>query len=57
MYFQVYKGKDGWRWRLKAANHETIAHGEAYKERADCLHGIALVKKVSGDTPVKEVEA
>jgi uncharacterized protein YegP (UPF0339 family) len=57
MYFQIYKGKDGWRWRLKAANHETVAVGEAYRDRGDCLHAIALLRKVTADTPVTEVEA
>lgn len=57
MYFQIYKGKDGWRWRLKAANHETVAVGEAYNDRGDCLHAIGLLKKVTADTPVREVDA
>jgi len=29
-YIETYKASDGWRWRLKARNHEVIAHGEAY---------------------------
>jgi len=29
-YIEAYKASDGWRWRLKARNHEVIAHGEAY---------------------------
>lgn len=34
-YIQVYPAPDGHRWRLKAANHEVIAHGEAYTRRSD----------------------
>ncbi len=55
MYFEVYKDVRGeWRWTLKAGNHETIAtSGEGYINRADCLHGIELVKQ-SATAPVRE---
>lgn len=33
-----------WRWHLKAGNNEIIAHGEGYRNRADCLHAIELVQ-------------
>lgn len=55
MYFEMYQqgnplanalggatsmlGGD-WRWRLRAANGETIASGEGYRNRADCDHAI-----------------
>lgn len=36
--FTIYKAKDGWRWRLKAANGRIIAEsGEAYTRKADAL--------------------
>ncbi len=46
MKYFMYKDKVGeWRWRLKAANNEIIAvSGEGYRNKADCLHGIDLVK-------------
>lgn len=44
MYFQVYPEGQYWRWRLRAANHEIIASGEAYWNKQDCLHAISLVK-------------
>jgi len=54
MYFQIYKGTDyQWRWRLKAANHETIAQGEGYHNKADCEHAVGLVKSTNANTPVK----
>lgn len=32
--FTIYKAKDGWRWRLKAANGRIIAEsGEAYTRK------------------------
>jgi len=52
--FHVYKDNAGeWRWNLKAANGRIIADsGEGYKDRADCLHGIELVKSLK-DAPVE----
>ena len=45
MYFVVYKDAQGyWRWRLKSANHEIVASGEAYATKGGCEHAIALVK-------------
>lgn len=45
MYYQIYQDSNNqWRWRLRAANHETIASGEAYWSKANCLHAINLVK-------------
>ena len=51
MYFEKYQS-GGWRWRLKAANHEIIASGEAYVNERDCDHAINLVKGTNGSTPV-----
>ncbi len=58
MYFQTYQDRAGeWRWRLRAANHQTIAtSGEGYNNKDDCLHGIDLVKSTDEDTPVNEVD-
>lgn len=51
MTFYVYRdAANEWRWRLKHdSNGEIIADsGEGYISRADCLHGIDLVKGSSG---------
>ena len=52
--FHVYKDNAGeWRWNLKTSNGRVVADsGEGYGERADCLHGIELVKSLR-DAPVK----
>ncbi|MDP1980567.1 DUF1508 domain-containing protein [Undibacterium sp.] len=62
MYFEIYSStgllnhpSTQWRWRLKAANHETIASGESYYYKADCLHAIDLVKSTNANTPVKDL--
>jgi uncharacterized protein YegP (UPF0339 family) len=49
----MYTDKAGkCRWRLKAANGETIATGEAYESAASCKNGIASVKK---NAPIAEI--
>lgn len=30
---EIYKAADGWRWRRKAPNYETIASGQAYRTK------------------------
>jgi uncharacterized protein len=54
--FQVFKDAKGeFRWRLRAGNNEIIAtSGEGYKAKADCLHGIELVKRDAPAAPVDE---
>lgn len=54
MYFEIYPSGLQWRWRLKAANHQIIASGEAYTNKADCLHAIDLMKQTTAATPVYE---
>ena len=41
--FEVYRAKDGWRWRLKAANGRTIATGEAHTRERDADRALATV--------------
>ena len=57
MRFQMYsqRGLFGrrWYWRLRAANNEIIAQGEGYRNRADCLHAIDLVKGTGSWTQVE----
>jgi hypothetical protein len=55
--FEVYKDAKGeYRFRLKAANGETIASGEAYSTKQACLNGIESVKKSASAAEVVEVE-
>lgn len=53
--FSVYRDAAGeWRWRLAAGNGQLIAEsGEGYQNKADCLHGIDLVK-ASADAQVED---
>ena len=45
--FEIYKdAKEEFRWRLKSRNGQIIATGGAgYKDKADCKHGIELIKE------------
>lgn len=54
MTYYYWKSATGeWRWHVKAANNEIIAQGEGYKNEADCLAAIELIKK-SSSAPVKK---
>ena len=55
--FRVYQDAAGeWRWRLVSANGRILAvSGEGYRHRADCLHGVELVKDASY-APVEDGE-
>lgn len=45
--FEIYKARDGWRWRAKARNGRIIAEsGEAYTRRYDC--NSSMQKLISG---------
>ncbi len=44
--FEVYRDQSGeFRFRLVAPNGETIASGEGYTTKANCLHGINSIKE------------
>ena len=54
--FEMFKDAKGeYRWRLKSANGKSIADsGEGYKAKADCLHGIDLIKEGAAKAKVDE---
>ena len=44
--FEIYKDvKGGFRWRLKAANGETVANSQSYKAKASCRNTIDAIKR------------
>jgi uncharacterized protein YegP (UPF0339 family) len=54
--FEVYKAKnDEYRWRLKsAANNQILATaGQGYKDKADAMNSIELLKKAGTDDKLK----
>lgn len=59
--FLIYKDNAGeYRWKYQASNAKIIADsGEGYNRKADCQHGIDLIKGTNSQTPVwktKDVE-
>lgn len=55
--FELYKDKAGeYRFRLKAANGQTIAVSEGYSSKASALNGVESVKTNAPDAPVVEVD-
>lgn len=48
MYFEIYASGTQFRWRLKSANHEIIASGEAYTSKQNCVNAINLVASSNG---------
>ncbi len=60
LIFEVYKdgkeGKDEFRWRLKAANGRVIGiSAEGYKAKADCEHGVELIKDGAAKAKVEDL--
>jgi uncharacterized protein YegP (UPF0339 family) len=41
--FEVYPARDGWRWRLRAANGRIVATGEAHTCKADAVRAAAAL--------------
>ena len=55
--FEWYKDKVGkYRFRLKAANGEIIAVGEAYNSKESCVAGIESVKKNASIAKIVEAK-
>ena len=54
--FEIFKDTAGkFRFRLKAANGETIATGEAYESKAGCKNGIESVKTNAKKAKVEDL--
>jgi uncharacterized protein YegP (UPF0339 family) len=43
--YEVYRAKDGWRWRIKSANGRIIAQGESHTRERDADRALATVFK------------
>ena len=54
--FEIYQDKaGGYRFRLKAANGETIATGESYTSKAGCENGIDSIKRNVPDAKIVDI--
>jgi uncharacterized protein YegP (UPF0339 family) len=57
--FKIYKDTKGeYRWRFRADNNKIVADSaEGYNNKADCEHGIDLVKKQAPTATVTDETA
>jgi uncharacterized protein YegP (UPF0339 family) len=54
--YEVYRAKDGWRWRLKSGNHKIIADSaEAYANKHSCLSAARRMVNVGYSASIKVV--
>lgn len=55
--FEVYRARDGWRWRLIAANGRIVATGEAHTRKADAVRAAANLPGIAdeADREVRQV--
>jgi len=58
-HFEMYKDAQGeYRWRFRADNGKVIADGaEGYKAKADCEHGVELVRQKAAGAEVRDQTA
>ena len=52
MKFEIYKAKDGWRFRLRARNGEIIASSEAYARKIDCRSTVEAIIDALGKSDI-----
>ena len=55
--FEIYEATDGFRWRLRASNGETVCVGEAYTRKDDVYRAIETVRGIALRASVEEVDA
>jgi len=57
--FEVYQARDGYRWRLVAANGRIVATGEAHTRKRDAIRAcqrIADLAEQAGNVPLVVLE-
>jgi uncharacterized protein YegP (UPF0339 family) len=52
--FEIYPSGNEYRWRLKGANGEIVAHGESYTTRASVRRAVEAVQRLAPTAAVKE---
>ncbi len=54
--FEVYPSGSQWRFRLKSANGEIVANGEAYTTKSGAKEGCEAVQRAAAGATVVEVD-
>lgn len=53
MYFEIVSARGGgYFWRIRAANHEILAHSEVLTTKAACTNAIRVVQTGAPKAPV-----
>lgn len=52
-HFEVYKARDGFRWRLMAMNGRVLAAGESHTTKGNAVRAARAVRKAAGLTSSK----
>ena len=55
--FEVYRSKDGYRWRLKASNGEIVAIGENYATKDGARNGCMAVARAAESANIVETDS
>ncbi len=45
---EMWRSKDGWRWRIRHVNGNILASSEAYSTKKDCRDTVAGLAKATG---------
>lgn len=53
--FEVYESSGQYRFRLKAANGEIVASGEAYESKSGAHEGCEAVKRAAAAATIEDV--
>ena len=51
---ETWESKDGWRWRIVAANSRILAWSEEYDSKRNMLKTLARLNRPRGPMPVVE---
>jgi uncharacterized protein YegP (UPF0339 family) len=46
-HVEIYRSRDGYRWRLRAGNGQIVASGESHIQRSDARRAWATVKRLA----------
>lgn len=51
-HVEIYRSRDGYRWRLRAGNGQIVASGESHTQRSDARRAWNTVKRLAPNAKV-----
>lgn len=52
--YVIIETKTGFKFDLKAGNHETVASSEVYRTKDACINGVDVVRRIAPAAPVED---